>query len=184
MIRTLLAALALALALGLGLTAQAADAPDFELKDLDGDEVAMSDLLDTHKLVVIDFWEVGCKPCNELLPHLQDYYDEYGEKGVEFIIISRDTALTQAQVEPYFRSKDYSFRVLLDGDREVSKDFGVKACPYTFIVNSEGKIIFSHFGYKPGQEEEVKAVIEKALAGEELPEVEAGDEAVVAAPEG
>lgn len=181
MFRTLLATIALTL--GLGLTARAADAPDFELTDLDGNEVEMADLLDTYKLVVIDFWEVGCKPCNELLPHLQSYYDEYGDDGVEFIIISRDTALTQAQVEPYFKSKDYSFRVLLDGDREVSKDFGVKACPYTFIVQSDGKIIYSHFGYKPGQEEEVKEVIEKALAGEELPEAETADEDAETAPE-
>lgn len=182
MFRTLLAALALAL--GLGIAAQAADAPDFELKDLDGNDVAMSDLLDTYKLVVIDFWEVGCKPCNELLPHLQDYYDKYGKKGVEFIIISRDTALTQAQVEPYFKSKDYSFRVLLDGDREVAKDFGVKACPYTFIVDSDGKIIFNHFGYKPGQEEEVKAVIEKVLGGEEVPEAGEEDSAEGSSDEG
>lgn len=181
MFRTLLAAIALTL--GLGLSAPAADAPDFELTDLEGNDVEMADLLDTYKLVVIDFWEVGCKPCNELLPHLQGYYDEYGDDGVEFIIISRDTALTQAQVEPYFKSKDYSFRVLLDGDREVSKDFGVKACPYTFVVQSDGKIIYSHFGYKPGQEEEVKEVIEKVLAGEELPEADAGAEDAEAAPE-
>jgi peroxiredoxin len=164
--------IAAAILISLSGLALAADVPDFELKDLEGDEVAMSDLLETYKLVVIDFWEVGCKPCNELLPHLQDYYDEYGEEGVEFIIISRDTALTQAQVEPYFKSKDYTFRVLLDGDREVSQDFGVKACPYTFIVDSEGKIIYSHFGYKSGQEEEVKEVIEKVLAGEKVEEAE------------
>jgi peroxiredoxin len=166
---------AAAMLLSLSSLAGAAEAPDFELEDINGDEIAMSDLLDNNKLVVIDFWEVGCKPCNELLPHLQDYYDEYGGDGVEVVIISRDTSLTQAQVEPYFKSKDYSFKVLLDGDREVAQGFGVTACPYTFIVQPDGKIIYSHYGYKPGQEDEIKETIDKALAGEEMDEVEAGD---------
>ena len=53
--------------------ASAADAPSFELKDLNGKKVTLKKLLKDNKVVVVDFWQVGCKPCNELLPHLQDY---------------------------------------------------------------------------------------------------------------
>jgi len=146
----------------------AADAADFELEDLEGDDYALEDLLDECDLLLIDFWQVGCKPCNELVAHLQDYYDEYQEEGVEFVIISRDTSLTVSQVEPFFKSHEYTFRVLLDTDLDVSKDYGVKTSPATFIINTDGEIIWQHYGYKAGQEEEILEVIEAFLAGEEI----------------
>ena len=155
--------------------AYAVDAADFDLKDLDGDEYALEDLLDECDLLLIDFWQVGCKPCNELVAHLQEYYDEFQEEGVEFVIISRDTALTVAQVEPFFKSHEYTFRVLLDTELDVSTDYGVKTSPATFIINPDGEIIWQHYGYKAGQEEEIYEVIEKYLAGDEI-EMEAEEE--------
>lgn len=160
--------------LGLTLTlavcgvAQAVDAPNFELEELNGTEYALEDMLEECNLLVIDFWQVGCKPCNELVAHLQEFYDEYQEDGVEIVIISRDTALTLAQVAPFFRSQEYTFRVLLDTELDVSKDYGVNASPVTFIINPEGEIIWQHYNYKAGQEKEIEEVIEKYLAGEEV----------------
>jgi peroxiredoxin len=172
----LLALTALLLLFAFGGVALAADAADFDLKDLDGDEYTLDDLLSGTNLLVIDFWQVGCKPCNELVAHLQEMYDEYQkeDKGVEFVIISRDTALTLAQVAPFFHSHEYTFRVLLDTELDVSTDYGVKASPATFLINPDGEIVYQHYSYKPGQEEEIKNVIDRYLAGEEI---EATDEA-------
>jgi peroxiredoxin len=162
-------ALGLLFALLLAGAAQAAQkAADFELKDTAGKSVELSDLLDDSKLLLIDFWQVGCKPCNELVAHLQDYYDEYQEDGLEVVIISRDTALTVGQVAPYFKSNDYSFRILLDTDLEVSKDYGVKASPATFIIQPDGTLLYRHFAYKTGQEKEIEQVIKDFLAGKEV----------------
>ncbi|MDQ3023311.1 MAG: TlpA family protein disulfide reductase [bacterium] len=154
-------------------SASAADAPSFELKNLDGKKVTLKKLLKDNKIVVVDFWQVGCKPCNELLPHLQDYADEFKKKGVAVVIISRDTALTQSQVEPFFKSNKYSFPVLLDGDQEVSRRFGVKASPATFIIQPDGNMVLQHFGYKSGQEKEIKETIEALLAGKDVKEKKA-----------
>lgn len=164
----LIALVALAVLCTFGGIAYAAEAADFELKDLEGDKYTLDELLDECNLLVIDFWQVGCKPCNELVAHLQDYYDEYKEKGVEFVIISRDTSLTLAQVEPFFRANEYTFRVLLDTELDVSTDYGVKASPATFIINPDGQIIWQHYSYKTGQEEEIKEVVQRYLAGEEI----------------
>jgi len=146
----------------------ATDAADFELKDLKGKKVSLEDLLDNCNLLLIDFWQVGCKPCNELLPHLQDYLDEYGDKGLDVVIISRDTALTLGQVEPFFTSNKYTFRVLLDTDLEVSKDYGVKASPVTFIISPDGELLYRHYNYKSGQEKEIEQFIKDFFAGKEV----------------
>lgn len=147
--------------------ALAADAPDFELKDFDGDKYALDDMLDDCDLLLIDFWQVGCKPCNELLPHLQEYYNDYKDDGLNVVIISRDTALTLSQVEPFFKSNKYTFKVLLDTELEVSEDYGVKASPATFIIKPDGELVYQHYGYKPGQEKEILDAIKSNLDKEE-----------------
>ena len=91
-----------------------------------------------------------------------------GALGVED---SRDKALTQSQVAPFFTSNKYTFPVLLDGDQSVSRSFGVKACPATFIVTPKGKIILTHHGYKSGQEKEIKQQIDDFLAGTDVKEI-------------
>jgi peroxiredoxin len=156
-----------------GIAVAADKAPNFDLKDTNGKKVSSKKLYKDNKLTVIDFWEVGCKPCNELLPHLQDYKDKFKKQGVDVVIISRDKALTQSQVAPFFTSNKYSFQVLLDGDQSVSRSFGVKAAPATFIIAPDGKLLLSHFGYKSGQEKEIHDVIEDYLAGKEVKAVTA-----------
>jgi peroxiredoxin len=150
-----------------GIAVAADKAPSFDLKDTNGKKVSSKKLLKDNKLVVVDFWEVGCKPCNELLPHLQDYADKFKKQGVSVVIISRDKALTQSQVAPFFTSNKYTFPVLLDGDQSVSRSFGVKAAPATFVIAPDGKLLLSHFGYKSGQEKEIHDAIEDYLAGKE-----------------
>lgn len=171
--------IALILALGLCLVftrlAYASDAPGFELKDLKGKKHSLEDMLDDSKLLLIDFWQVGCKPCNELMPHLQDYYDTYKDDGLEVVIISMDTSLTEAQVAPFFKSNDYSFLVLRDPDHEVSKDYGVKAPPASFLITSDGQLIYQHFTYKSGQEKEIEAKIKDYLAGKKVGEIDLGE---------
>jgi peroxiredoxin len=155
--------------------AAASDAPDFELKDTKGKKHSSEDLRSDCKLLLIDFWQVGCKPCNELMPHLQEYYDTYKEDGLEVVIISMDTSLTEAQVAPFFKSNDYTFLVLRDPSHEVSKDYGVKAPPASFLITSDGELIYQHFTYKKGQEKEIEAKIKDYLAGKKVKSVDLGE---------
>jgi len=116
-----------------------------------------------YDVIVVDYWQVACKPCNELLPHLADVMTDYKKKKVGVFVISRDTALSVSQVAPFFKSHKYPFTVLLDTDLEVSNELGVKASPVTFVVNKSGEILFRHDGYKSGQEKEITDAIDKAL---------------------
>lgn len=173
MIRFLSTALLL-LVLLYGGNALAKAAPEFELDDLEGDSYALEDLVEEHDVVLIDFWEVGCIPCNKLLVHLNEYYEELKDEGLGMYIISRDTSLTENAIEPFFKTNKYPWKVLRDGDQEVSKDYGVKASPATFLI-VDGEIVYQHYGYNNGQEDEIYEAITKALAGEDLGELEEED---------
>jgi peroxiredoxin len=152
------------LALALCGHAFAADVPDFVLKDLDGKKHTLEDLLDNSKVLVIDFWGLYCKPCNELLPHLQDYYEQYQEDGLEIVVISSDSAQNEALVEQFFNSKSgYTFLVLRDQDKDVAKQNDAEVPPVTLILNSDGDVLMRHSGYKKGQEKEIEKVIQDHL---------------------
>jgi peroxiredoxin len=169
-----LSLLALTLCTALIQLAIAADAPDFELKDLKGRKHSLSDLLDNCNLLVVAFWQVGCEPSNELLPHLQDYADKYAGYGVQVVVISRGTSLTQSQVEPFVKSHDYNFFVLLDLELEASKDYGVRSSPATFIITPEGEVVLCLYGYKAGQEAEIEQKIKDFLVGKRVEPVSPG----------
>jgi cytochrome c biogenesis protein CcmG, thiol:disulfide interchange protein DsbE len=157
-------ALMAALLFAMALPAWAVDVQDFELKDLAGKDVELDDLLEDSSLLVLAFWEVGCVPCTEQLTHFQEYYEDYQDKGVEFVVISATPSMLLSKVEPFFKSMEFTFRVLEDVDREVTTDYGIKAPPAVFVISPDKDMLYQHYGYKPGQEKEVKSVIDKFLA--------------------
>jgi cytochrome c biogenesis protein CcmG, thiol:disulfide interchange protein DsbE len=160
----LLVLCALCFGIAMAGTAYADDMSNFKLKDLDGKSHTLEALLDDCKVLVIDFWGVGCKPCNELLPFLADYYDEYKDQGLSVVIISSDAAQFQSQVEQFFGAKDFSFLILRDPDKQVAKDNDAEVPPLTLVLTSDGNIVMRHQGYKKGQEKEIEKVIKDNLA--------------------
>jgi peroxiredoxin len=159
----LVALCALCFTLALGGVAYADDMSNFKLKDLAGKNHTLEELLDDCKVLVIDFWGVGCKPCNELLPQLADYYDEYKDQGLSVVIISSAAAQYRSQVEQFFDSKDFPFLVLTDPDKSVTKDCDAEVPPVTLILTSDGEIVMRHQGYKKGQEKDILKVIQANL---------------------
>jgi peroxiredoxin len=68
---------------------ESALAPDFNLKTLDGKEIALSQF--KGKVILLDFWATWCGPCVGELPHLQDLHRALkGRDNVLMLSISLD----------------------------------------------------------------------------------------------
>ncbi len=139
-------------------------APEFELEDINGDEAALSDYLGEGP-VLISFWATWCKPCVEEMKHYEQLYKKYESRGLKVIAISEDNERSTAKVIPFIRSNQYTFDVLLDPDNSVARDYYVRVVPHTYVLDKEGKIVYSHSGYKRGDELLVEKKI-KELLGE------------------
>src|SRR6186997_287020 len=68
--------------------AETKPAPGFELKDVSGKTVKLSDSDGTVRLV--DFWATWCAPCREEIPMFKDLHARYGGKGLTLIGIAMD----------------------------------------------------------------------------------------------
>ena len=137
-----------------------ADAPDFELRNLEGDDVRLSDY--RGQIVLLNFWATWCGPCREELPHVQKLHEGYGDRGLVVIAVSTDG--TKSPVSRFISREGYSFVVLM-ADGPVQQDCGVGGIPVTFFIDREGVIRHVKEGFGPGGAAELEEQV-VALLGE------------------
>ena len=65
------------------------DAPDINLKTIDGKQFSLKSL--RGKYVVLDFWATWCPDCRKDSPYIMSLYEKFAPKGVEFVGVSFDT---------------------------------------------------------------------------------------------
>lgn len=148
------------------LTAQAA--PDFQLKDIQSKPVRLS-TVNQGKGVVMNFWATWCIPCRDEMSALTSLYDHYSEQSISFLAVSVDDQKSAAKVRPYVKSRQYPFTILLDTDNAVKRLYQVNVIPTTVLIDSNGKIVWFHTGYRKGDEKELEQEIQKLLAPESVP---------------
>ncbi|MGQ9666658.1 MAG: TlpA family protein disulfide reductase [Anaerolineae bacterium] len=122
-------------------------APDFELADLDGKSVRLSDF--RGKPVVLNFWATWCPPCRQELPIFQELHQR---RGNVFVLLAISEGEHQQDVLAFVQKYGYTFRVLLDPGLSVGKAYGARAIPMTLVIDPDGVIVYIRQGaVKPGE---------------------------------
>lgn len=113
-------------------------APDFELKDINGKMVKLSDF--RGKAVVLNFWATWCPPCKTEIPWFEDLQNRYGGQGLAVVGVALDDS-SEADIAEFAKEMKMNYPVLL-GKEETSDLYGgVDALPTTFYIDRSGKII-------------------------------------------
>jgi peroxiredoxin len=116
-------------------------APDFELDNLVGENIKLSEL--RGKIVLINFWATWCEPCKIEMPFFETLYQDQNTE-VEILAVNFDEP--PQQVQQFADEFELSFPVLLDPGAEVQKLYRVIGYPTTFVVDEEGIVAFHHIG--------------------------------------
>jgi peroxiredoxin len=134
------------------------DAPVWELKDVDGKAVKLSDF--KGKVVILDFWATWCPPCRKEIPGFVELQEAYKDKGLVVIGVSLDEE-GAAVVKPFMTEYKVNYPMVIGDGKTVEAYGGISGIPTTFIIDKEGKIKSVHVGYRPKEtfEAEIKALL-------------------------
>ncbi len=131
--------------------------PDVNIKSLDGKTVNTQDLGKRGKIVVLSFWATWCSPCKKELDAISEVYEDWQKKyNMDLVAITIDDARALSKVKPMVETKGWTFEVLSDVNGDLKRALNFPSVPQTFLINQEGKIVYSHSGYLPGDEEELE----------------------------
>ena len=138
--------------------------PSVQLKDMNGKSVNTSDL-GFDGPVVISFWATWCSPCKRELNTIHELYTDWQEEtGVNLVAVSIDDQKTMNSVPVYVNGKGWEYLVLMDPNGDFKRAMGVNNVPHTFLMDSNGNIVYSHNNYAPGDEEKLYEEIKKLAA--------------------
>jgi peroxiredoxin/outer membrane lipoprotein-sorting protein len=131
-------------------------AANFSLKTLDGESVALDQT--RGKVVVLDFWATWCPPCRKELPSIEKLRAEFGER-VQFYGINDEDSST---VKGFIKKNGYEMAVLMDGKRQVHRQYGVSSIPTLLVIDKQG-VIRQHF-IGSRDEATLRKAVQSALA--------------------
>ena len=118
-------------------------APDFNLKDVDGKSVKLSDY--RGKVVLLNFWATWCGPCKIEIPWFMDFEQKYKDKNFAVLGVSLDEDGWDS-VKPYLTEKKINYRVMI-GTEQVAQLYGdVDSLPTTFMIDQQGRVAAVHVG--------------------------------------
>eukprot|EP00123_Amoebidium_parasiticum_P016226 comp23344_c0_seq1/m.38512 comp23344_c0_seq1/g.38512 ORF comp23344_c0_seq1/g.38512 comp23344_c0_seq1/m.38512 type:complete len:193 (-) comp23344_c0_seq1:461-1039(-) len=116
------------------------------------------DVNDRKRVYVIECWATWCPPCRQSIPHLTDLQRKYGPRGVTIIgVTSEQKGPVVPFVEKMGSGMDYT--VALDSEdsvQELQFQAGAKGIPHSFVINTQGIIVFSGHPMEPAFEQKLE----------------------------
>ena len=111
-------------------------APDFTLKDINGETVALKDF--RGKVVLLDFWATWCEPCIHELPALQALYEKH-KRHPDFALISVSSDVNDDTVAKFFEENKMPW-IHIREIEEMQAKYDVIGIPHYTVIDKNGLI--------------------------------------------
>ena len=147
---------------GLTLLKDKPAAPDFNLKDVDGNSYRFSDL--KGRVVIVNFWATWCPPCRAEMPSMQRAWEQLREEGIMMLAV--DVGEDEDAIFEFTASYPVEFPILLDTESSVSEAWEVRGLPTTFVVDQWGRKVYRAVG---GREWDAPELLKKIRELKEVP---------------
>jgi thiol-disulfide isomerase/thioredoxin len=145
--------------------AQQVKAFQFELRDVNGRTVRLSDY--QGKVVLINFWATWCPPCRAEMPDLIKLQREHAKQGLQIIGITYPPE-RKARVRTFASRLKVNYPIIL-GTRQIKARFSSEeTLPLTVVINRDGTVseIISGILLREEFEEKIKPLLMKKMEGE------------------
>ncbi|MFB1486911.1 MULTISPECIES: TlpA family protein disulfide reductase [unclassified Thiocapsa] len=117
-------------------------APEFDLQGPAGEPQRLVD--HRGKPVILNFWATWCPPCRAEMPSMQRAHETVAVEGISVIAVNVGE---DAETIAHFLSEtDVAFPIPMDIDSEVVQSYPVKGLPTTFVIDPQGRLVYSAAG--------------------------------------
>ena len=145
-------------------------APDFEVKDLRGGLVRLSD--HRGEVVLVNIWATWCPPCREEMPSMERLYQEVGENAFKIMAVSVDAELglldkdgqVGGDIQAFADSLGLTFPMLHNPSGDIQRLYRTSGVPETFLIGRDGIIYKKVAGGTEWDAPQHKELIQRLLA--------------------
>ena len=101
------------------------------------------------KVVLVDFWTFDCINCAHTIPHVEDWYSRYHDKGLVVVGVhtpeygfEHDTDNLKKAIKQY----GITYPVAQDNQYATWNAYGNQYWPAVYLIDQSGKLVYTHFG--------------------------------------
>ena len=130
----------------------------FNTKDINGNKLKLKDM--AGKVIVLNFWFIGCPPCRQEIPELNKLALEYAANpNVVFVAVCLDQ---DYQIEDFIKTSPFAYHII-DRGQYYADQFKINLYPTNVVLDKDGKVRFHSSGYTTGTPYWIKKTINDAL---------------------
>ncbi|WP_341224420.1 TlpA disulfide reductase family protein [uncultured Arcticibacterium sp.] len=133
-------------------------APNFEVNDINATKISSVEL--RGKSILLVYWASWCLPCIAEIPTLKRIREMFSIEQLEIISITKDETYP-----PYQRALD---KYNMDwkhvyGSQEIIDMFNVTGIPQIFLIDKNGYVKYSQYGYEESKSEGLINIVKKTV---------------------
>lgn len=114
----------------------------FTCRDIAGNKLKLKDL--EGKVVVLNFWFIGCPPCRAEIPELNQLALKYAnDPDVVFIAIGLDY---KSEIKKFTETNPFGYHLVEDG-RLYADLYKINLYPTNVVLNKQGQVVFHASGF-------------------------------------
>jgi thiol-disulfide isomerase/thioredoxin len=90
------------------------------------------------KPLIVEFWATWCGPCKTSIPHLNEVYKKYQERGLVIVGVTDED---NATIRKFTKTVPMAYFPATDKGK-LSEKFGIQGIPHAMLVDKTGKIVW------------------------------------------
>lgn len=135
------------------------EAHDFAGDLMDAKTVNLKDY--RGRFVLLNFWATWCSPCLKEMPDFEKAYLQMGHDKLVVLAVGMGESIEK--IKAFSNKYGFSFPLLADNKMEITKLYGVRNIPVTYMIGPDGVVLGRALGIRDWASPDLLAFINSRL---------------------